>query len=391
VVTHNVLSPLLASYSEPQAADADTLAWMSKTTLDARKALVSYGMPAEVLGHPILTPNSLLLRFKGTDELTIASLEKKRSQFYTTHGLKIVNVREEPGAVAMSVERSPRQVVQLGSVWKHWNPSPSTHGNTKLLVAVKEADNSPLYLDPLTQSPHTLIAGTSGSGKSVLLQNILLAIAATNSPSLTQVILIDPKHGVDYGPLGHLPHIQGGIITNVEDALHAIQDLVQEMEARYPLLNQAGVNHVKLYNQQRPDKLPYIWLIHDEFADWMQDEHYRDEVVALVNRLGMKARAAGIFLIFAAQRPSVEVMPMQLRDNLDNRLILRVAQEGTSQFCLGEKGAENLLPQGQMLARLGGAPSVLCQVPFADLTELQTFVNVLTAIQVTPVQVPVVA
>jgi S-DNA-T family DNA segregation ATPase FtsK/SpoIIIE len=338
-------------------------------------------MPAEVLGQPILTPNSLLLRFKGSDELTIASLEKKRSQFYTTHGLKIVNVREEPGAVAISIERSPRQIIQLGSVWKHWNPAPSAHGNTKLLVAVKESDSSPLFLDPLTQSPHTLIAGTSGSGKSVLLQNILLAIAATNSPSLTQVVLIDPKHGVDYGPLGEMPHIQGGIITNLDDALGAIQGLVQEMENRYPLLNKAGVNHVRLYNQKMPDKLPYIWLIHDEFADWMQDEHYRDEVVALVNRLGMKARAAGIFLIFAAQRPSVEVMPMQLRDNLDNRLILRVAQEGTSQFCLGEKGAENLLPHGQMLARLGGSQPVLCQVPYADLTELQTFVEVLMASQ----------
>jgi S-DNA-T family DNA segregation ATPase FtsK/SpoIIIE len=77
-------------------------------------------------------------------------------------------------------------------------------------------------------------------------------------------------------------------------------------------------------------------------------------------------------------------MPMQLRDNLDNRLILRVAQEGTSQFCLGEKGAENLLPQGQMLARLGGAQSALAQVPFADLEELQTFVETLISIQNAP-------
>ena len=373
------LSAILSSYSEPQAADKATLDWMSKTALDMRKAVASYNMPAELIGQPVLTPNSLLLRFRGSDALTLSSIEKKRSQFYTTHGLKIVNVREEPGALAISVERSPRQVIRLGSVWKHWNPSPSVEGNTKLLIAVKEADSSPLFLDPLTQSPHTLIAGTSGSGKSVLLQNILLAIAATNSPSLSQIVLIDPKHGVDYGRLGDLPHIQGGIITNVEDALVAIEELVQEMERRYPLLNEAGVNHVRLYNKQRPEKLPYIWLIHDEFADWMQDENYRESVVSLVNRLGMKARAAGIFLIFAAQRPSVEVMPMQLRDNLDNRLILRVAQEGTSQFCLGEKGAENLLPQGQMLARLGGNQSALAQVPFADLAEIQTFVEALTA------------
>ncbi|MEI7899383.1 MAG: FtsK/SpoIIIE domain-containing protein [bacterium] len=372
------LLQFLEAYPEPQEADARTLAWVAETNIAARKALVGYEMPAELVSPPLLTPNSLLLKFKGSDKLTSAALERKRTELYTTHGLKVVNVRPEAGAVAISIERPERQIISIGSVWKRWCPEITPQGNTRILVALKEDDSTPLFLDPLTQSPHTLIAGTSGSGKSVLLQNILLGIAATNAPDVAKVVLIDPKHGVDYGPLGNLPHIDGGIITKPDEALVAIEHLVEEMESRYPRLNSASVNHVQLFNQQNTEKMPLIWLIHDEFADWMQNEDYRREVVSLVNRLGMKARAAGIFLIFAAQRPSVEVMPMQLRDNLDNRLILRVAQEGTSMFCLGEKGAESLLSRGQILARLGGAESLLCQVPFANLEEFRSLCQAVT-------------
>lgn len=370
VNNHDPLSTYLEKYTQDYDNAAEASDWIVETSNRARRALIGYDMPAEVVGNAILTPNSLLMKFKGSDKLTVSALEKKRPELFTTHGIKVVNIRPEAGALAISIERPERQVVRLGSVWKAWHPEVALLGNTRILVAVKEDDCTPLFLDPLIQSPHTLIAGTSGSGKSVLMQNILLGLSATNSPETTQITLIDPKYGVDYGPLGNLPHIRGGIITNSDAALEAIENLVIEMENRYPRLQKAGVNHVQLYNQHSEDKMPYIWLIHDEFADWMQNDDYKSQVVSLVNRLGMKARAAGIFLIFAAQRPSVDVMPMQLRDNLDNRLILRVAQDGTSLFCLGEKGAENLLSRGQMLARLGGSQSTLCQVPFADLTEL---------------------
>jgi DNA segregation ATPase FtsK/SpoIIIE, S-DNA-T family len=366
------LASILAAYPGPQDVEPATLAWLQSTAQAARRALLGYQMPAELTPEgPILTPNSLLLKFKGSDDLTAQALERRRSELYTTHGLKVISIRPEPGAVAVSIERPTRERVSLGSVWKQWQPTRGPLGNTRVLIAIKEEDNSHLFLDPLSQSPHTLIAGTTGSGKSVLMQNLLLGIAATNTPQQSKIILIDPKHGVDYGPLARLPHIDSGIITSTDASLSAINALVQEMERRYPLLQKAGVNHVTAYNSVQQDKLPYIWLIHDEFSDWMQSKDYREHIVALVNRLAMKARAAGIFLIFAAQRPSVDAMPMQLRDNLDNRLILRVANEGTSVFCLGEKGAENLLLKGQIIARLGGTAAVLGQVPFASLEELQ--------------------
>src|SRR5260221_7692479 len=112
--------------------------------------------------------------------------------------------------------------------------------------------------------------------------------------------------------------------------------------------------------------MPTLWIIHDEFAEWMLTDEYKDGVASAVQRLGVKARAAGIHLVFAAQRPDVNVMPMQLRANLGNRLILRVDSEGTSEISLGEKGAERLLGKGHLVARLEGMPLCYAQVPFAE-------------------------
>ena len=114
-------------------------------------------------------------------------------------------------------------------------------------------------------------------------------------------------------------------------------------------------------------RLPAIWLIHDEFAEWMLVEDYKVSVASVVQRLGVKARAAGIYLVFAAQRPDALVMPMQLRANLGNRLILRVDSEGTSEIALGDKGAERLLGKGHLLAKLEGERELcFAQVPLVD-------------------------
>ena len=114
-------------------------------------------------------------------------------------------------------------------------------------------------------------------------------------------------------------------------------------------------------------RMPAIWLIHDEFAEWMLVEDYKESVSSVVQRLGVKSRAAGIYLVFAAQRPDVLVLPMQLRANLGNRLILRVDSEGTSEIALGNKGAERLLGKGHLLAKLEGERELwFAQVPIVD-------------------------
>jgi len=141
------------------------------------------------------------------------------------------------------------------------------------------------------------------------------------------------------------------------------------MNRRYKVLKQNKVSNIFDLNQtpNPTERLPFLWVIHDEFADWMMTPQYADAVSDVVGRLGVKARAAGISLVFAAQRPDANVMPVQLRANLGNRLVLRVDGEGTSEIVLGEKGAERLLGKGHLAAKLEGTSEIIYgQVPFVD-------------------------
>lgn len=216
----------------------------------------------------------------------------------------------------------------------------------------------------------------------MLMQNIILSIAATNTPTQAQIILIDPKLGVDYFAFDDLPHIKGGLIDTQERALEELESLVGEMDDRYRKFKAARTSNLATYNQKVEAglRLPVIWLIHDEFAEWMLVEEYKQQVTSIVGRLGVKARAAGIYLVFAAQRPDANVMPMQLRANLGNRLILKVDSEGTSEIALGMKGAERLLGRGHLLAKLEGEPNVLFgQVPLIDEEVIEQIVNITAA------------
>jgi S-DNA-T family DNA segregation ATPase FtsK/SpoIIIE len=201
------------------------------------------------------------------------------------------------------------------------------------------------------------------------MQNIILSIACTNTPQQAKITLIDPKLGVDYFAFEGLPHLESALIDDPDDAVLKLNEVVEEMNRRYAVLKENRVSNIfDLNKKMNPtEKLPFLWVIHDEFAEWMMTEHYADSVSDVVGRLGVKARAAGISLVFAAQRPDANVMPMQLRANLGNRLVLRVDGEGTSEIALGEKGAERLLGKGHMAAKLEGeAEIVFCQVPFVD-------------------------
>jgi DNA segregation ATPase FtsK/SpoIIIE, S-DNA-T family len=231
-----------------------------------------------------------------------------------------------------------------------------------------------------SHAPHTLIAGATGSGKSVLLQNLLLDICVTNSPKLAHIYLIDPKMGVDYANLSELPHLKEGIIIEQEQAIETLEFLVEEMDKRYRKFLPYKVKNLQDYNRKVPvsEQLPILWLVHDEFAEWMLIDEYKAAVSSAVQRLGVKARAAGIHLIFAAQRPDANVLPVQLRDNLGNRLILRVESVGTSEISLGQKGAENLLGKGHLAARLTNQSDLIyAQVPFLGDEEMATVAEII--------------
>jgi len=370
------IQPLLDSWSAVEQESNDDQQWMKQLEGRMRAALQQFQLQAKLL-KSVLTPNSALLKFAGSDNLTVEQVLKRRSEFLTTHGLNIISVVPEPNLVSIAVERPRRQIVQLPEVWRRWKPE-SEGGNQEVLIGVREADGELLFLSPgKHHAPHTLIAGSTGSGKSVLMQNIILGVAATNTPDEARIVLIDPKQGVDYFQLDGLPHLEDGIIDNQEEALTKLQSLVSEMDNRYMKFKLARANNLASYNRkvEEGERLPAIWVIHDEFAEWMMVEEYKEEVTALVGRLGVKARAAGLYLVFAAQRPDVNVMPMQLRANLGNRLILRVDSEGTSEIALGERGAERLLGRGHLLAKLEGAALTYAQVPFIEEDFMTSLAN----------------
>lgn len=364
-------------------AKAEDVAWLRHVEVAAKAALQQFQLQAKLL-RSVLTPNAALLKFQGSAQLTIDQVIRRRSEFLTTHGLDLVGVQPEPGVIALSIARPRREMVPLRALWQRWHPE-SLNGNQDLLIGVREDDGELLVLSPgQAHAPHTLIAGSTGSGKSVLMQNIILSIAATNRPEQARIILIDPKQGVDYFAFEGLPHLDGGIIDQQDAALSRMGALVTEMDARYARLRQARVPNLRAYNKQvaAEQRIPTLWLIHDEFAVWMLSDDYKEQVTSIVGRLGVKARAAGIYLVFAAQRPEASVMPMQLRANLGNRLILRVDSEGTSEIALGDKGAERLLGRGHLLAKLEGVPAlVYAQVPYATPEETDELVAAITSSQ----------
>jgi S-DNA-T family DNA segregation ATPase FtsK/SpoIIIE len=355
----------------------DDLAWLQQIEEATKVALHQFHLQAKLL-RSVLTPNAALLKFQGSTNLTVDQVLRRRVEFLTTHGLSLIGVQPEPGIVSLSIARPRREVISLRLLWQRWAPE-GRDGNQSVLIGVREDDGELLVLSPgAGHSPHTLIAGSTGSGKSVLMQNIMLSIVATNRPDQARITLVDPKQGVDYFAFEGLPHLDGGIIDQQAEALARIQRLVDEMDARYVRMRHARAANLQQYNMRVAPiaRLPMLWLIHDEFADWMLTEEYKQEVASAVQRLGIRARAAGIYLVFAAQRPEANVMPMQLRANLGNRLILRVDSEGTSDIALGEKGAERLLGRGHLLAKLEGTPSlVYAQVPFATPDEIDELVQ----------------
>lgn len=384
------LSELVAAkFAGGAQSDADREDWAQDVTKKLKAALNSYGLQAAVLGTR-LTPNGCLVRLAGSDRLRVEDIENKRTQLLTTHAINLVTVQPKPGEIVVTIAGSKRQAVSLWELWSRRELNRNVAGiNTSFLLGLQEINGALLYLNLgaefgglSSHEPHSLVAGATGSGKSVLIQALILDIAATNPKELAQLILIDPKMGVDYAPLADLPHMRDEIVTTKEKAGEVLEALVQEMEDRYRAFAKARARDLPTYNSKVPaaERLPMVFLVHDEFADWMLDDAYKGAVGAAVQRLGVKARAAGIHLIFAAQRPDKDVMPMQLRENLGNRLILKVSSEATSKIALDRPGAELLLGRGHLAAKLNGEQGlVFAQAPFLSDQEIEAAVAAIRA------------
>ena len=363
--------------------------WLKSTVQALQHALHRHGMSAKLAEGkpPILTPNAALIRLQGGADLKISHLEKRLEELYTTDGLKILSLLPGQRVISVSVERPDRQILHSTAVFANLLKGAESRGE-KVFIGIREEDGEPMFFDPFS-NPHTLVAGATGSGKSVLVQNMVLYIALTRSPAESQIYLIDGKSGVDYLPLRHLPHIKAGsagIIDSKDGSIEILAGLVDEMERRYQLFKVAEAKNINHYREKSGIYLPTLWVIHDEFAEWMEDKAYASAVESNVNRLSIKSRAAGIFMMFCAQRPDNTVMPMQLRSQLGNRLVLKVSDPGTAEIAVGEKNsrAEQLLKHGHMLAKVD-SDKVYVQVPYIDTdAEMEPLVSLLNHLYPSP-------
>ena len=208
----------------------------------------------------------------------------------------------------------------------------------------KDITGKPIFGD-LDDMPHLLIAGTTGSGKTVCVNTCILSLLFKESPNDLKFLMIDPKM-VELMPFNGLPHLLCPVVTDAKKAAVALNWVVTEMESRYVLLSGAGARNIEAYNQKQ-EKLPYIIVVVDEFADLMSVA--RDQIENAITRLAQLSRAVGIHLILATQRPSVDVITGVIKANLPARVSFKVASKVDSRTVLDSNGAEALLGKGDML------------------------------------------
>ncbi|NJL07070.1 MAG: DNA translocase FtsK [Methylacidiphilales bacterium] len=355
-------------------------AWLPAQVKQLQSALQKEGMDAPVLASR-LTPNSGLVDLDGRS-VTVSWLERKQMELLTKYSLDIIRISPKAGRVVVGLRRPKRTILHLADAWRRRQFEESAPvSNMALILGEKEDDGSLFYLplgapfgDQERAAPHTIISGTTGSGKGILATSLLLDVCAFNSPQMVEIHLIDPKKGVDYGWARQLPHLKGDIVAEKADAVELLKRLVQEMEGRYEVLRQAGVANIDQFNRRQGASatglMPRILVFFDEVANWMQDEDFKDAVEPLINEIATKSRAAGIHLFMIYQRADNQVMTMQLRTNLGNKLVLRLGDEGSSRVALGEKGADRLLGKGHLIAKLDSDEKIYCQVPFIGEDEV---------------------
>jgi len=219
---------------------------------------------------------------------------------------------------------------------------------SKLALALGKGAGGESVTGDLTRMPHLLIAGATGSGKTVCLNAVISCLLLNNTPFDTRFIMIDPKR-VELTPYNSIPHLATPVIVDTSKALSTLRWLSQEMDQRYQKLASAGVRNIEGYNKNREgaDKLPYMVLIIDELADLMMTSF--DEVEHTLCRLAQLARATGIHLVVATQRPSVDVVTGLIKANFPTRISFAVTSQVDSRTILDSTGAEKLLGKGDML------------------------------------------
>ena len=276
-----------------------------------------------------------------------------------------------PGSNTIGIElpNSSREDVYLNEIISHKDFSKK---DIKLPIALgKNISGTPIIGD-LSSMPHLLIAGTTGSGKSVCINTIILSLLYRHTPNKCKFILIDPKM-LELSTYEGIPHLLCPVITEAKKAASVLGWVVKEMESRYRLMTREGVRNIDGYNNKHKLPMPYIIVIVDEMSDLMLVSG--KEIENYIQKLSQMARAAGIHIIMATQRPSVDVITGTIKANFPTRISFQVTSKIDSRTILGEQGAEQLLGKGDMLYMSSANKMVRIHAPYVSENEIEKINN----------------
>ena len=340
---------------------------INRNSMILEKTLLSFKVEGKVIS---VSPGPVVTRYEielapGIKVNKVTGLHDDISM--AVGGQKIRIQAPIPGKSAVGIElpNAERQNVHF----KHILVSETfKKGSFKLPVIIGSNISGAPYVTDITKTPHLLIAGQTGAGKSVCMNSLICTLLMTKTPDELRLIMVDPKQ-VEFTSYENIPHLLSPVVTESKEAVKALQWGVIEMERRYSLLAKAGVRKIDDFNAKFelgklagivPDEdnkqLPFIVIIIDELADLMMTAS--KDVEALIMRITQKARAAGMHLIVATQRPSVNVITGPIKANLPSRIAFRTVQSNDSRTILDQNGSEELLGMGDMLFLRNGAPDV---------------------------------
>ena len=309
-----------------------------------------------------------ILPAAGTKINTIINLAGDISR---SMGVGPVRISQIYGTQYLGVEipNNHRESVSIKELLSNDNYVSSVH---KIPICIGKDISGNIEVIDLSKTPHLLVAGTTGSGKSVFINTLLTSILYKFSPEELRLILIDPKM-LELSVYNDIAHLLTPVVTEPKKAIIALKWVCKEMERRYSLMNEEGTRSLEGYNQKSLEKLPFIVVFIDEMADLMMTAG--KEVEHYVQRLAQMARACGIHLVMATQRPSVDIITGSIKANFPSRISFQVASKYDSRTVLGEVGAEQLLGNGDMLMSKNGTSLVRYQSAFISDGEVNKLIK----------------
>ncbi|MBI5732772.1 hypothetical protein HY967_02305 [Candidatus Jorgensenbacteria bacterium] len=332
------LSLLVSSLEKPTIGDLRANANIIKRTLDSFGIAVEMG---EINVGPTVTRYTLKPA-EGMKLSRITALNQDLSLALAAHPIRIEAPIPGKSLVGIEVPNKAAALVRLGSIL-HYEEFQKLD---PLAFALGRNVNGEPIFPNIDKMPHLLVAGATGSGKSITIHSILISLLYKNSPEMLRLLLIDPKR-VELSIYSGLPHLISPVITENKKAMGSLRWVLQEMDRRYEMLLEAGSRDIKSYNRASKEPLPYMLIVIDELADLMVS--YGREVEGSIIRLAQMSRATGIHLLVSTQRPSVEVITGLIKANITSRVALQVASQVDSRTILDTAGAEKLLGNGDLL------------------------------------------